>query len=293
MNIDSMAATADQVTRNPSPPQTSPQAPTVRRIRLATGVTLPYVEQGAPDGLPVVMLHGVTDSWRSFEPLLPWLPRALRVFALTQRGHGDADRPQRGYGLRDFAADVSAFVEALGLGPVLLVGHSMGTSVALRCALDDPAHVRGLFLIGAFASYRDNAGVVEFYESCIADLGDPVPHALALEFQQSTLARPISPGLLDLYVRESLKLPARVWRAAFEGLLEDDFTQRLGRVKAPTLCLWGEHDAFAQHRDQERIVAAIEGARLSVHRGAGHALHWEDPARVAGEMTEFARLLAR
>jgi non-heme chloroperoxidase len=292
MNIDTTAAAADPLARNPFPPPAPPPTPAVRRIRLPTGVTLPYVEQGAPDGLPVVMLHGVTDSWHSFEPVLPWLPPALRVFALTQRGHGDADRPQPGYRLRDFAADVSAFVQALGLGPVLLVGHSMGTSVALRFALDDPAHVRGLFLIGAFASYSDNAGVVEFYRSAIAGLQDPVPHALALEFQQSTLARPIAPSLLDLYVRESLKLPAHVWRAAFDGLLDDDFTQELERVHAPTLCVWGEQDAFVQHRDQERIVAAIEGARLTVHRGAGHALHWEDPARIAGEIAEFARLLA-
>jgi pimeloyl-ACP methyl ester carboxylesterase len=291
MNVDIPAAPADPLARNPSPPPAAPRTPAVRRVRLETGVTLPYVEQGAPDGLPVVMLHGITDSWHSFEPVLPWLPHTLRVFALTQRGHGDADRPQGGYRLRDFAADVSAFVGALGLGPVLLVGHSMGTSVALRCALDDPASVRGLCLIGGFASYSDNAGVVEFYDSAIAGLQDPVPHALALDFQQSTLARPIAPALLDLYVRESLKLPARVWRAAFDGLLEDDFTQELERVHAPTLCVWGEHDGFARHRDQERILAAIEGARLNVHRGAGHALHWEDPARVAGEIAEFARLL--
>ena len=66
---------------------------TTKTIVLPTGVTLPYVEQGDPDGVPVILLHGVTDSWRSFEPVLPHLPPSIRAFALTQRGHGDADRP--------------------------------------------------------------------------------------------------------------------------------------------------------------------------------------------------------
>ena len=66
---------------------------TTKAIALSTGVTLPYVEQGDPDGVPVILLHGVTDSWRSFEPVLPHLPPSIHAFALTQRGHGDADRP--------------------------------------------------------------------------------------------------------------------------------------------------------------------------------------------------------
>lgn len=266
--------------------------PAVQRIRLATGVTLPYVEQGPANGTPVVMLHGVTDSWHSFEPVLPHLPPSLRVVVPTMRGHGDADRPDSGYRMRDFAADVAALMDALDVGPAALVGHSMGTTVALRFALNHPARARGLVLIGAPSTYRDNPAVVEFWQSAIVRLQDPVDRALALEFQQSTLARPIAPEQLDLFVRESLKVPARVWRAAFRGMMEDNFTAELARVAVPALCVWGEHDAFARRLDQDCIVGAIEGARLSVHRGAGHALHWEDPARFAAELVEFVERLS-
>ena len=62
----------------------------VHSVELPTGVTLQYVEQGDPAGIPVLLLHGATDSWRSFEPVLPHLPSSIRAFALTQRGHGDA-----------------------------------------------------------------------------------------------------------------------------------------------------------------------------------------------------------
>ena len=66
---------------------------TVKTVTLSNGLRLPYVEQGHAAGVPVVLLHGITDSWRSYECVMPHLPPSMRAFALTQRGHGDADRP--------------------------------------------------------------------------------------------------------------------------------------------------------------------------------------------------------
>ena len=71
-------------------------APTIKSVELSHRVTLPYVEQGDASGVPMLLLHGVTDSWRSFECMLPYLPASIHAFALTQRGHGDADHPAAG-----------------------------------------------------------------------------------------------------------------------------------------------------------------------------------------------------
>src|SRR5215207_8668876 len=84
--------------------------PNVKSVKLPSGVELPYIEQGDPSSVPVLFLHGYTDSWRSFEGVLPHLPRSIRAVAVTQRGHGDADRPFTGYDPRDFAADLSVRV---------------------------------------------------------------------------------------------------------------------------------------------------------------------------------------
>jgi non-heme chloroperoxidase len=104
----------------------------------------------------LLILHGVTDSWRSFERVLPHLPQSIHAFALTQWGHGDADRPLTGYGFHDFAADVAAFVDTLQLGRAIIVGHSMGSGVAQRVALDYPDRVLRLVLLGSFADLRTN-----------------------------------------------------------------------------------------------------------------------------------------
>lgn len=261
--------------------------PTVKTIQLSSQVGLPYVEQGEPGGVPVVLVHGVTDSWRSFETVLPHLPTSIHGFALTQRGHGDAQRPAAGYRTRDFAADLAAFMDALGLEQAVLVGHSMGTTNALRFAMDHPERTLALVLAGAFATYRGNPGMVAFCETAISPLTDPIDPEFVRDFQQSTLAQPVPTAFFDTAVGESLKVPARVWRAAFQGFLEDDFARDMGRVEAPTLILWGAQDSFCPRADQEALLAEIPGARLVVYERAGHALHWEEPARFAADVAAF------
>jgi non-heme chloroperoxidase len=263
----------------------------IKSVELPHRVKLPYVEQGDPSGVPVLLLHGYTDSWYSFEPVLPHLPRSIHAFALTQRGHGDADRPAAGYRTRDFAADVAAFTEALGLGQIVVVGSSMGSTNAQRFAIDYPERVLGLVLASSFATYRGNPTIVDFWQSGVSQLTDPIDPGFAREFQESTLAQPISPAFLDTIVQESLKVPARVWRAAFEGFLEDDFVSELDKIKAPTLLIWGAQDTLCPRHDQDAFLRAIPSARLVVYESAGHALHWEEPERFAADLVAFIKTL--
>ena len=111
----------------------------IKSVELVNQVRLCYAEQGDSSGVPIVFLHGATDSWRSFERVLPHLPESIRAFAVTQRGHGDSSRPATGYCPRDFAADLAAFMDALNLKTAIVAGHCMGGLVAQRFALDYPS----------------------------------------------------------------------------------------------------------------------------------------------------------
>jgi non-heme chloroperoxidase len=168
----------------------------IKSATLRNGIRLPYHEQGDPAGFPVVMLHGITDSLHSFDPVLPHLPEHIRAFALTQRGHGDADRPAAGYRTRDFAEDVAAFMDAVGLDSAVVVGHSMGSPNAARFAIDFPGRASGLVLVGMFASYRNYAPLVDYVATTVSRLQDPIDVAMAREFQESALAQPglVCPG---------------------------------------------------------------------------------------------------
>ena len=88
---------------------------------------------------------------------------------------------------------------------------------------------------------------------------------------------------------ESRELPARLWREVLDGMIAFDDTDDLGRIAAPTLLLWGEHDALFPRQEQERLVASIPDARLLVYQETGHCPNWERPERVANDLDAFMR----
>ncbi len=266
-------------------------AAVLKSLELPGRVRLQYAERGDPSGIPLVLLHGYTDSWRSFELVLPHLPPSIHAFALSQRGHGDSERPPTGYSPSDLAGDLAAFLDALGLERAVVAGHSMGSHIAQRFALDHPGRALGIALLGSFFRFEGNAPAAELV-AAVAGLTDPVDPGFAREFQQSTLARPIPPDYLAAVVQESLKLPARVWQAVLAGLVAGEHADQLPRIDLPTLILWGDADAFCPRSDQDAFTAAIAGSRLLVHLGGGHAFHWEDPALCAAELATFAERVA-
>jgi len=261
---------------------------TEKFVALSTGVRMEYVEQGPGDGTPMIFLHGVTDSWHSFERVLPLLPPSIHAFAISQRGHGDSSRPAYGYRYADLSEDLLAFMDAMGLRTAIIVGHSMGSSIAQRFVIDHPDRVSALVLIGAFATMANDPGIDYFYSTSIAPLTDPIDTAFAREWQLSTVTRHMDADHLQTVIAETLKVPAFVWRAAFEGFLTTpDFTSELKKVVAPVLLVWGDGDAYALRAAQKRLLEMIPGSRLIAYTGFGHALHWEDPARFVRDLAAF------
>ncbi len=257
-----------------------------KTVRLANGLTIPYFEQGDRDGIPVVMVHGYSDSSVSFEPVLRFLPPSIRALAVNVRGHGDADRPASGYGFRDFATDLRLFIDALDLGRVVVVGHSMGSAIAKYFAIEHPERTRALVLVGAFATMRDRAAVDELADA-VRQLTDPVDPEFVREFQESTITQPVPPEFVDRVVAESLKLPARVWKSVLDGILAYDLEDRLVSIAVPVLAIWGDRDAFCGNDDWDALAATLPNVRIELYAGAGHATHWEHPDRFASDLVSF------
>ena len=259
----------------------------VKTISLSTGVKLEYIEQGDPKGVPVILLHGFPDSWRSYEQVLHHLPKSLHVFAISQRGHGNSDKPAKAYFPKDFAGDVAAFIKALQLPPAVIVGHSMGATITQQFVLSYPQLVRGIVLEGAIASFNDKKDMMDFKE-VVYQLQDPMDTAMAKEFQKSTLANPISEDYFNVLLIESMKVKANVWKGVWEGLINAaNFRAAIYQVKKPALIIWGDKDNFGPRADQDHFVTAIEGSQLVVYKGTGHSLHWEEPLRFANDVANF------
>ncbi len=257
--------------------------------RLATGLRVHYAEQGDRDGEAIVFLHAYLDSWFSYSRMLPLLSPAYHAFAPDQRGHGDSDKPQCCYTADDYAADVDAFMDAVHVERATLVGDSSGGLIAQRVALDYPHRVSRLVLIGSPTTLVGNETVAEFGKEILA-LEDPIPPGFVREFVSGTIQDPVPEEFLEGVVSESLKVPARVWRGYYEGVvLAADDTARLDEIGAPTLILWGERDALLPHEEQERRAAAIPDATLKVYPETGHLAHWVRPEWVARDLEAFVR----
>jgi non-heme chloroperoxidase len=256
--------------------------------RLASGLRLHYAEQGDPAGEAIVFLPAYTDSWFSYSRVLPLLPARHHAVAVDQRGHGDSERPDCCYAVEDFAADVVAFLDAVGAERATLVGHSGSCLVARRVAEAHPERVARLVLLGAPGSLGDNQEELEL-QTAVRALEDPVPVQFARELQGAAAHVPLPEPFFERLVAESLKLPARVWKATLEGLFAFDDAAELERIAAPTLLVWGEWDRWLPREEENHLAMAISGAKVIVYPATGHSPNWERPERVAADLDAFMR----
>ena len=262
-----------------------------RRVVLATGVSVPYVSAGPTAGVPVVLLHAWGESRRSFDRLLPLLPGTIRAVAMDLRGHGDADKPAAGYSLAEVAADVAAFMDAAGVPSAVLLGSSSGGYVAQQVAVTSPHRVTGLVLVG---SPRSLQGRPPFADE-IDQLTDPVDAA----WVRKTLTwfprfRQVPQWYIDGRVQDGVRMPSHVWREALAGLVSARPPTDVATITAPTLIVWGARDELLTSEHQQSLAAAIPASRLIVYEDTGHLVLWEQPERVASDLTAFvASLRAR
>lgn len=259
-------------------------APT--KVALSTQMTLSLVDLGDRQSSDVlILLPGLSDSWRSYELVLPHLPSSFRTIAISQRGHGDSDKPQTKYAVGDFEADLEALMDAVGVRRAVIAGHSSASIVARRFALNHPERVAGLILEGSFVSL---AGLVPVeVKARFASLTDPLPREFVRDFTAGTFVRSPPPHFVDAMVDESLKVPARVWREHFASLIEYDDSRELPALTTPTLIVWGDRDGLIDGRATEALARSIPSSKLLAYGNVGHTPHWEDPARFARDVAAF------
>ena len=258
-------------------------------VQLSNGVKLPYVEQGEALGVPLVLLHGFAGSWRSFQRLLPHLPDAFHTLALTQRGHGDATHPETGYGPQDYAADLAAFLDALHIQAAVIVGHSMGSAVAQRFAIDCPERTLGLVLASPRANMKERPGLQELYRTTISKLSDPVDADFVNSFVEGLFERPVPDDFHETTVEDAMKVPAHVWKRSFKTAMEQNPLHGLDTIEAPTLLVWGAEDDTVPQVDREAISGAIVNAQRTAFPGVGHVPHVEAPERFAEDLASFIK----
>ena len=260
-------------------------------VTLPGGLSLSYAEQGEQSGPALVLLPGPTDSWRSYEPVLEAIPLSVRTIAVSQRGHGDSDKPRTGYRVQDFAGDVVPLLDALDVERAVLAGHSGSCLVVRRVAIDRPERVAGLVLEASPTTLRGHPGLAAFVSSVVSGLQDPIDPDFARSFVVDTSSGEIGSEDVDRLAGELLKVPAHVWQECFAALLDYHDLDELGRITAPTMLIWGDGDEIVGRHMQQQLAELIPNADLLVYSGIGHTPRWEDGSRFASDVAAFVEQL--
>jgi pimeloyl-ACP methyl ester carboxylesterase len=262
------------------------------------GTTLAVQEWGNPDGPALLFIHAWSQSHLGWAPQFEGaLAREFRIVTFDQRGHGESAKPEAFEAYTDnarWADDVDAVIRAAGIERAVLVAWSLGGVVALDyLATYGDAHVAGLQFVAAGNTIGTARAQTHFGSAVAAHagdaLGDPLRPRLAalLGLQQALVHRELSIGDFgELFAQALTASP--VARAGWLSR-QVDHEATLRATALPIQVAHGREDAILLPKATEDLLDFAPQAVAHWYEGAGHAPHWEDPARFDADLAAFAR----
>ncbi len=267
--------------------------PAIKQAQV-NGLRLHYVDWGEVGNPPMVLLHGFSAQARYWDGFAVHMRDAYHVYALDQRGHGDSDWAES-YGPETMPADLAAFVDGLGLGRVMLVGHSMGGGVAFRYTADHPERVERLIIEDSALPSPDRPPV--------PNPDNSVQRALAkdmFEDEEAVVAHLLrqSPGAGEERIRQVIpfwyrRLDDGRYTFKFDPALRNRLRgpadpeehrrmatalrEKLQRFTRPVLLVRGENSDILSPEAAADTIAALPNATLVTVPGAGHNVHTDNP----------------
>jgi pimeloyl-ACP methyl ester carboxylesterase len=251
--------------------------------------------EAAGEGPPLVLLHSGTHDRHDYDPILPALAGRFRVLAVDWPGHGDSEMPappsSMSVGLLcDVLEDV---VGALGLGPAVFVGNSVGGTASLRLAARRPGVVRGLVLVDSGGLVEQSALVRAF---CWVQGRHVVRRRLGLPFARAYLKKQTSDVEASLTRMERaltrpafVEMAAALWRSF--GTAQNDLAEEARRIRCPTLIVWGKHDIVIRARVEGRRIREVLPHAGYVELDTGHVPFLEDPQAFLAATLPFLHAL--
>ena len=280
-----------------------------RYVGLATGLTYHVVEWDGPADRTFVLVHGFSDLGRGWEPVAELLAPHGRVIAPDLRGHGDSDRVGAGgyYHFMDYVADLDDVIARCATGEVVLVGHSMGGSIAGYWAGTRPDRLARLVLLEGLgppdlAAVDPVARTAMWIDAWKAARTKPAFRAMASIDIAIARLRKNDPRLDETTARRLAEVGTRAvtggitWKHDPLHMTGGPYVYRLAvasefwrRVTCPVLVVDGAESTLnLPHVERAARRAMFAHCRHVVVPDAGHALQRHQPAHVARLILEHA-----
>lgn len=257
-----------------------------------------FLEWGAPDAPPIVLLHGGHQSAHSWDLVSLHLAQRYRVLALDQRGHGDSEWARDvAYTNADMALDAASFIVALGLQRVILVGHSMGGRNAMLLTRQDATRLRALVVVDVGPEVSDRgrqviAGFVRDNEE-FDDLEHFIRNVQQYDPYRSRahIERTVKYNMLQRadgkFVSKCDATPRRLGLVRGSGKLENITLDDTRMFRLPVLVVRGANSTILTEDAAERLRQALPNGALVTVPDCGHNVHGQNTPGFISAMTGF------
>jgi pimeloyl-ACP methyl ester carboxylesterase len=289
---------AEALRSAPTPPERLAWAPEIPvRYVEVDNVTIRYIVAG--EGPALVLLHTLRTQLDMFQKVIPELSQRFRVYALDYPGHGYSDIPETDYTVDFFVTMVARFLDRLNIEDAVLVGESIGGTIALLLAARANPRVQRVIAINPY-DYDRGRGLRRgsLPANIILGLNDvPVLGATVMRLRQFPIEKSIFEGgvrrkqsIPPALLKEMYRVGARRGHyRAFMSLVHhwpgwEQARKEYGRIKRPVLLLYGDGD-WSRPVEREATARAIPGAQIRIVKDAGHFLALEAPGEVVRAAT--------
>ncbi len=246
-------------------------------------LALAYERRGY--GAPLVLVHGFPLDHSTWDEIVPLLEPNFDLILPDLRGFGESDSTGAAYGMADFASNIAALLDHLGIESAFLAGHSMGGYVALAFAKAYPARVRGLALVSSQAA----ADTSERREGRYATAKQVAEQGVGVVVEAMTPKLSADPRV-QKFVRELIgrQKPAGVIGALKAMAEREDTMSVLAPADFPLLLIHGDADVLIPVDRSREIQAAVRRAQLIELSGVGHMPMMESSLAAAEALKKLA-----
>jgi 3-oxoadipate enol-lactonase len=254
------------------------------------GIRIFYYVQG--QGEPLVLVRGYANGASMWYTQVPRLSDYFKVITFDNRDTGNSDRVETPYAIADMGGDVIALIEHLALGPVHLLGVSMGGMIAQQVTLIRPDLVKTLILgcttCNSGQGMTTDPEVMDLFAT-LPELSDDenVRRSLPVFFAQETLTQ--RPDFIDEYVQQSLaqRPPLTTFARHKQAIQGFQVCQELPRISCSTLILHGGGDRLLSAENAWDIHEKIPSSKIKIYEGLGHLFFMESAGSFNQDVRDF------
>ncbi|MDI6644830.1 MAG: alpha/beta hydrolase [Methanobacteriaceae archaeon] len=231
-----------------------------------------YEDEG--QGQPILLLHGLSDSSQIWEIIKNELINDFRLISMDLMGHGNSDKIESSYSIKDFSSDVEILLESLNLEKVDVIGFSLGGAVAQQLAIQNPEMVSSLILMSTFSYIDDNLNKkLQFLQEKLLKGGCGA-------FYDEAIKLVLTPQFIDKYASEldyGRKICMEMNTASslikvIDAILKFNLKNETASISCPTLIISGADDIFTPTHFSRELNHSIHNSKLEIIDNVGHNL---------------------